>query len=131
MTAIIRSLRSADHGPTLVAVVTADRGLCGAFNTNVIRRRAVRQGARCERRSAGAGMAGSGMAGDGAELLFVGRKAWDYFRRRPWPIIGLYRDFGGKLELARAQEITDDLIRRFVKRRGAARSTSSTRTSSR
>jgi F-type H+-transporting ATPase subunit gamma len=53
--------------------------------------------------------------GDEVRLLFAGRKAWDYYRRRPWPIDGLYRDFGGRLDLARAQQITDDLIQRFVK----------------
>lgn len=95
-----------EHGPTLLAVVSADRGLCGSFNTNVIRRSAQL----VKERAAG----GNGADGNATQLLFAGRKAWDYFRRRPWPIVGLYRDFGGKLELARAQEITDDLIRRFV-----------------
>src|SRR5436189_5446147 len=27
----------ADRGPTLVIAITADRGLCGSFNTNVIK----------------------------------------------------------------------------------------------
>jgi F-type H+-transporting ATPase subunit gamma len=91
-----------ERGPILLAVVSADRGLCGSFNTNVIRR----AGLLAKERSA---------AGDEVRLLFAGRKAWDYYRRRPWPIDGLYRDFGGRLDLARAQQITDDLIQRFVK----------------
>jgi F-type H+-transporting ATPase subunit gamma len=102
-----------EHGPTLLVVVSADRGLCGSFNTNVIRRSAQLVKERPGGNGAGAPAAGA-PAVAGTQLLFLGRKAWDYFRRRPWPIVGLYRDFGGKLELARAQEITDDLIRRFV-----------------
>jgi F-type H+-transporting ATPase subunit gamma len=96
-----------DKGPSLLVVVSADRGLCGSFNTNVIRRASqiVR-----ERSGAGAG-AGS----PEVRFIFAGRKAWDYFRRRPWPIDDLHRDFGGRLDLARAQKITDDLIQRFVR----------------
>ena len=99
-----------DKGPSLLVVVSADRGLCGSFNTNVIRRASqiVR-----ERASNGAGP-GTGSPNE-VRFIFAGRKAWDYFRRRPWPIDDLHRDFGGKLDLARAQKITDDLIQRFVR----------------
>jgi F-type H+-transporting ATPase subunit gamma len=101
-----------DKGPSLLVVVSADRGLCGSFNTNVIRRASqiVR-----ERAGAGAG-AGTGTGSPNeVRFIFAGRKAWDYFRRRPWPIDDLHRDFGGRLDLARAQKITDDLIQRFVR----------------
>jgi len=100
-----------DTGPSLLVVVSADRGLCGSFNTNVIRRASqiVR-----ERSGSGAG-AGTGAGSPEVRFIFAGRKAWDYFRRRTWPIDDLHRDFGGRLDLARAQKITDDLIQRFVR----------------
>ncbi len=89
------------EGPVLLVVISADRGLCGSFNTNVVRR-AVQF---LKERS-----------GDEVELMFAGKKAWEYFRRRSWPMTGVYKDFGGRLELERAQEITDDLIGRFTAR---------------
>src|SRR5215467_2079880 len=55
----------------LLVIVTADRGLCGAFNANVIR---AAQNFLREKRS------------ESAELLPIGRKAIDFFRRRPTPI---------------------------------------------
>ncbi|MCA9497721.1 MAG: ATP synthase F1 subunit gamma [Nitrospirales bacterium] len=56
-----------------VTVVTSDRGLCGAFNMNVIRK-ATQLIQECE--------------GTGAKVIVgvVGRKGNDYFRRRHWPI---------------------------------------------
>jgi F-type H+-transporting ATPase subunit gamma len=55
-----------DERRTHVVVVTADRGLCGAYNTNLIRR--TEQFLRIGERE--------------ARLTFVGRKAAEYFRRR-------------------------------------------------
>ncbi len=55
----------------LFVVITADKGLCGAFNSNVVRRALELLRA---------------ATGDGTALLPVGRKARDFFRRRPWPI---------------------------------------------
>jgi F-type H+-transporting ATPase subunit gamma len=88
-----------EKGPILLVVNSADRGLCGSFNTNIIRHAAEFLRAR---------------SGEEVELLLLGKKAVEYFRRRHWRIAGVHRDFGGKLDLARAQEITDDLIRRFT-----------------
>lgn len=54
----------------LLLVVTADRGLCGAFNTNVIR----------------AALAAIHERGwTDVHLTTIGRKATDFFRRRPQP----------------------------------------------
>jgi F-type H+-transporting ATPase subunit gamma len=54
-----------------VVVVTSDRGLCGAFNTNIIRR-ALEFIRACEAR------------GVKVEIGLVGRKGRDFFRRRHW-----------------------------------------------
>src|ERR1700736_4812639 len=55
----------------LLIVVTSDKGLCGAFNSNVIKaaQNAIRE-----------------HSWKGVELLPLGRKANDFFRRRPIPI---------------------------------------------
>jgi F-type H+-transporting ATPase subunit gamma len=54
-----------------LVVVTSDRGLCGAFNTNIIRR-ALEFIRDCEAR------------GLKVEIGLVGRKGRDFFRRRNW-----------------------------------------------
>jgi F-type H+-transporting ATPase subunit gamma len=60
-------LQTRGHGRSLLVVVTADKGLCGAFNANIIRT-ATRFLAN--------------RAGRDTELSVVGRKARDFFRRR-------------------------------------------------
>jgi F-type H+-transporting ATPase subunit gamma len=92
------------EGATLLVVISADRGFCGAFNANLVRRTVhlLRE------------PSGDGVKPGEMRLLFVGKKAWEYFRRRTWPIAGIYRDLGGQLNLDRAQEITHDLLARFL-----------------
>src|SRR5207248_5124363 len=55
----------------VVIIVTADRGLCGAFNSNVIRaaQNFIRE-----------------HSFESVALLTIGRKAGDFFKRRPIPI---------------------------------------------
>lgn len=83
----------------LLLVVTADRGLCGAFNTNVLR---GAQNAMAER------------GWQEVHLLPIGRKALDFFKRRSRPIrrqaTGIYNALS--LETAReiAQALTDDFL---------------------
>jgi len=76
---------------TLVVVVTADRGLCGAFNTNLIR---ATQNFLREKGS-----------NSGATLLPVGRKGRDFFRRREVSITSDYVNFFNKLDYGNARDI--------------------------
>ncbi len=82
----------------VVVVVTADRGLCGAFNANVIRaaQNFIREN-----------------AFEGVELLTIGRKASDFFRRRTIPI---RRNVfvAQALSLDVAREIAVSLIKDFI-----------------
>lgn len=57
----------------LVTVVTSDRGMCGAFNANILRR-AIFALKEFESR------------GSQVEVGVVGRKGRDFFRRRHWPV---------------------------------------------
>lgn len=59
----------------VIALVTADKGLCGGFNTNLIK--AAQQFIRSH-------------PGKEVELLPIGRKGRDFFRRRPINIVGEY-----------------------------------------
>ncbi len=85
-----------------VLVVTSDRGLCGGFNGNIVRKSAefVRQ---CEAR------------GLQVNLSLVGRKGRDYFRRRAWPIRQEWTGVFDRLSFEHAIDIGGDLTENFVK----------------
>jgi len=76
---------------TMLVVVTSDKGLCGAFNSNIIRR-AVKhiEDERLNR---------------SLSLTLVGRKAVDWFKSRPWPIKHRYVNIMSKVDFKYAQEI--------------------------
>jgi len=73
----------------LLVVLTSDRGLCGAFNTN-INKRAERE---WKQRTA---------AGQEVQLLLIGRKGRDYFTRRAAPIYKVMPGIWESLSLATA-----------------------------
>src|SRR5262252_2837418 len=76
---------------TLVVLVTADRGLCGAFNSNLIR-------------ATQSFLREKGMS-SGTTLVPVGRKGRDFFRRREVPITSDYVNFFNKLDYGNARDI--------------------------
>jgi F-type H+-transporting ATPase subunit gamma len=83
-----------------LVLFTSDRGLCGGYNTNLIRAAEsfIRQ-----------------QAGDREiELTLVGRKGGDYFRRRGAKIVDRYIDILSKAADELAGEIAQKLISRFV-----------------
>lgn len=79
----------------LQVVVTADRGLCGAFNANVIR---TSQNYIRER------------GPDKVLLVTVGRKGRDYFRKRPVKIVAEHVNIFRQLEFSHAKELADKII---------------------
>ena len=83
----------------LLLVVTADRGLCGAFNTNVIR---------------GALNAIAEKKWEEVHLLPIGRKANDFFKRRTWPVRRQATQVFQALSLDTAREIASSLIEDFT-----------------
>jgi F-type H+-transporting ATPase subunit gamma len=96
-------LLAARDGPRRqVVIITADRGLAGAFNSNVIR-------------AALALLRESSQAD--VTLVVVGRKARDYYRRRdPWRM-QIRRDMVGfwdRLAYAHAQELADFLMAQYL-----------------
>ena len=85
-----------------VVVVTSDRGLCGAFNANILRKATeFLQG--CEARRAR------------VTVSLVGRKSRDYFRRRHWPIRHQWTDVFDRLSYEHGLDIGQDLIQQFTK----------------
>jgi F-type H+-transporting ATPase subunit gamma len=60
----------AGDGRALLIVITADKGLCGSFNTNILKSATSFAGGR----------------GPGVALGLIGRKGRDFFRKRPFGI---------------------------------------------
>ena len=86
-------------GRKRLVVITADKGLCGAFNSNILR----------------ASLAFLREQGDvDVTLVVVGKKARDFYRRRQWPVKAELLGFFDRLAYSHAQEIASDLIRSYL-----------------
>lgn len=86
-----------------VVVVTADRGLCGAFNTNIIREAAryILEELKSQNIS--------------HSLFCVGKKGSDYFSKRDFNVVQKYPGIFSSLNYAVAQRLSDQLISGFLK----------------
>jgi len=82
-----------------VVVITADRGLCGAFNTNLCRRVQAEL---------------ADYADAQPELITIGNKGWDFFSHRGYSIARHHADVFSQLEFVRAADIAEDLTSRFA-----------------
>ena len=85
---------------TLFVVITADRGMAGAFNHNVLRE---------------AHQAIDAVGKDNSDLLCVGKKACGYFKNRNYPITLEFMDFWNELGYEHAMNIGVEIVSRFVK----------------
>ncbi len=86
-------------GRKRLVVITADKGLCGAFNSNILR----------------ASLAFLREHGDvDLTLVVVGRKARDFYRRRQWPIKSEMLGFFDRLAYSHAQEIARELMQAYL-----------------
>ena len=84
----------------LLLVVTADRGLCGGFNTNLLKA-AVNFLVQNRDKE--------------VQLYTAGRKGRDFFRRRNMNLVGEYTNFFSKLDIAHAKDIAQQLTDRYSK----------------
>lgn len=83
----------------LLVVVTADRGLAGSFNANVIRGAARLLASHPEK---------------DFTLELVGRKGRDFFRKRRWPIRGQHVDIFRKLDFSLSKTLAGDLMKAYL-----------------
>jgi F-type H+-transporting ATPase subunit gamma len=83
----------------LLVVVTADRGLCGAFNSNILRA-AVSFLREHETQK--------------VTLATVGRKGRDFFKRRGLPIRAEYVNIFSKLDYGHARDISESVIQAYT-----------------
>ncbi len=85
----------------LLVLVTADRGLCGAFNASLIR---ATEKYREEN------------AGRKISMIVVGRKGRDFFRKRQAAILSDHVNLFGRLEFSHAQEIANQIIDLYTRK---------------
>ena len=81
----------------VVIAITSDRGMCGAFNSNILR---MTEQIMAEEREAGATV----------DLIAVGKKAVSYFRYRGVEPLAAYRDISEKPTIADARSIAAHVI---------------------
>ncbi len=92
-----------------VLVITSDRGLCGAFNSNILKsaQALVQELSREDSDTVSGGPVE-------INISTVGKKAVDYYKRRK---IGLRRSWtglSGGIDYTRIQELTNDIIERYT-----------------
>jgi len=79
----------------LLVLITADRGLCGAFNANLIR----------------AAQKYLGEHGDKeVSIMAIGRKGRDAFRKQPYTMVAEHINLFGHLQFSQAQQIAKEII---------------------
>jgi F-type H+-transporting ATPase subunit gamma len=86
----------------VLVLVTSDRGLCGGFNSNVMKRaqRFITEN--------------QGQY-ESIEMMFLGRKGYEFFRSRKVATVGTYfQELGGKVTFANAKKLADALIEAYV-----------------
>ncbi|MBW1999676.1 MAG: ATP synthase F1 subunit gamma [Deltaproteobacteria bacterium] len=80
---------------------TADRGLCGSFNVNLITK-------------AEKWMEEQKAAGRECSLTLIGKKGRDYFRKRDYPITVSHTSIYGAVDISFANQMARDLIGRYM-----------------
>jgi F-type H+-transporting ATPase subunit gamma len=84
-----------------VLVITSDRGLCGAFNTNILK-------------AASKHVNELKQEGFDVSISSVGRKARDYYKRRNIALRKSWTGISGKISYSSAQEVAGDVIENYV-----------------
>lgn len=93
-------LRRAERVQHVTAVViTSDKGLCGSFNTNILRR---------------ADTALHTWQDQGVELVLVGRKAYDHYKKQDWTIGQYWIDLLKTVEFTDAELVAEYVMEQFI-----------------
>ena len=88
-----------------IVVVTADRGLCGAFNANIIRSAAQHIRTRYPELQASGNV----------KLIVIGKKGHDFFLKNEYHIAEKHLGIFSSLNFSKAQEIAGEFVRRYLR----------------
>jgi F-type H+-transporting ATPase subunit gamma len=95
----------ADASKVLVVLITSDRGLCGAFNTNIIK---------LAHRTIHEDFAAAHAAGN-VQLICAGTRGFDFFRKRGYSVLKGYPAVFQNLDFSTAREIAETASSMYVK----------------
>jgi F-type H+-transporting ATPase subunit gamma len=84
-----------------VVVMTSDKGLCGAFNANILKRASVI-------------INGLESEGFNVSITSIGRKARDYFKRRHIEVRKIWTGLSGKIVYSSAQDVAKEIIDSYI-----------------
>lgn len=85
----------------LFVVITSDKGLCGSYNTNLLK---------LAHKAVDASIA----AGTPTAVYTVGRKGAEYFRKRGYTTYHAHTDFGGNMSADRGKMVGDKCVEAFL-----------------
>lgn len=88
----------------LVIVVTSDRGMCGAFNANILKKTVDLIATNYS----------DAYKNGNLELLCIGRKGHQFFSKRNYVIFKSYQNIFGKLDFSIAKEISETVVSAFT-----------------
>ena len=83
----------------LFLVVSADKGMAGAFNSNIIKQTELKV---------------KEFGTSNSFLICIGKKSHDYFKRRDYNIVESYRDFWNTLDISIALKIGEIIIDKYL-----------------
>ena len=85
---------------SLLVVIAADRGLCGSYNSNIMRKamQYLKESAK-----------------DSVKLGLVGKKSCDFFNKKPFPIAFKIPQTGGKADMTMVRSLANDITGSFEK----------------
>ncbi len=96
--------RNTDTGRVLLVMITSNRGLCGAFNTNVVKRTL-----QCiTEQYADAYKAGK------LDIIAIGKKGADQLRAKNYKVAASHHHLFDKLNFEQATQLADQIINDFV-----------------
>jgi len=98
---ILPILESRKANKRLLLVITADRGMAGAFNANVIKKTEQIL---------------NEFNSKNCFLICIGKKSHDYFKRRDYQILESYRDFWNSLNINQAIDIGNSIVSKYIDR---------------
>lgn len=98
-------LEEAEKKKLVLVLVTSDRGLCGGFNSNVIKaaQRWIRE---------------NETNYDSVTLAFVGRKGHEFFKSRQAKMGRNFSELSGKVEFGKAKKLAEALLEMYVSGEG-------------
>ena len=92
-------LSERDEKKTMLVVITGDKGLCGSFNSSIIKAATKTIQSEDENKE--------------LSLTLVGRKGYDWFKKRRWPIRHHYVNIMAKVDPRYARELATSLIQYY------------------